>query len=174
VDRFLEDFETRAEAGELPRLMVVHLPNSHTAGRTAGFPAPRAMMAEHDYALGRLVEGVSRTKAWGKTLIVVVEDDAQDGADHMDSHRSVALLASPWVRRGVRDSNLYTSLSALRTIELILGLNPMSQFDASARPFWRSFTATPNPEPYEAVRPQQPLDEANPPGAGGRVRRASL
>jgi hypothetical protein len=129
------------------------------------------MMAEHDYALGRLVEGVSRSAAWAKTLVVVVQDDAQDGADHVDSHRSVALLASPWVRRGVRDPNLYTSLSALRTIELILGLRPMSQFDGAARPFWRSFTATPNLEPFEAVRPEQSFDEPNPAGNGGKVRR---
>ena len=173
VDAFLEDFRARTEAGELPQLMLVYLPNSHTAGRAEGFPTPRAMMAEHDYALGRLVEGVSQTKAWAKTLIVVVQDDAQDGADHLDSHRSIALLASPWARRGIRDPNLYTSLSALRTIELILGLRPMSQFDASARPFWRSFTTEPDLAPYEAVEPNQPLDESNPPGPGGKVRRAA-
>jgi DNA-binding beta-propeller fold protein YncE len=173
VDAFLEDFRARAEAGELPRLMLVHLPNGHTAGRSSGHPTARAMIAEHDYAVGRLVEGVSATKAWGKTLIIVTQDDAQDGADHVDSHRSVCLLAGPWVQRGVRDSNLYTSLSVLRTIEFILGLRPMSQFDASARTFWRSLTPTPNPAPYQAVRPEQPFDEQNPPGTGGRVRRAS-
>jgi hypothetical protein len=153
--------------------MLVYLPGSHTAGRSSGFPTPRAMMAEHDYAIGRLVEGVSRTKDWRKTLIVAVQDDAQDGADHIDSHRSVCLLASPWVQRGVKDSNLYSSLSALRTIEFILGLRPMSQFDASARTLWRSFTSTPDPTPYEAVRPEQPMDEPNPEGTGGRVRRAA-
>ncbi len=173
VDVFLQDFSARADAGELPRLMLVHLPNSHTAGRTQGFPTPRAMMAEHDYALGRLVEGVSRSDAWAKSLVVVVQDDAQDGPDHVDSHRSVVLLASPWVRRGVRDPNLYTSLSALRTIELILGLRPMSQFDASARSFWRSFTTEPDIAPYEAVRPEPAFDEPNAPGSGGRVRRVA-
>ena len=172
VDQFVKDFKARAASGDLPRLMLVHLPNSHTAGRSSGYPTARAMMAEHDFALGRLVEEVSKTQAWAKTLIVVAQDDAQDGPDHVDSHRGVCLLASPWVRRGVKDSNLYTSLSALRTIEFILGLRPMSQFDASARTFWRAFTTAPDPAPYEAVRPEQPFEEQNPEGTGGRVRRA--
>jgi hypothetical protein len=154
--------------------MLVHLPNSHTAGRSSGYPTARAMIGEHDYSLGRLVEGVSKSGAWPKTLIIVAQDDAQDGADHVDSHRSICLLASPWVRRGVLDSNLYTSLSTLRTIEFIFGLRPMSQFDASARTFWRSFTTTPDNAPYEAVGPTQPFDEQNPSGSGGGARRAGV
>jgi len=171
VDEFLADFREQLAAGTLPSLMTVYLPGDHTAGRAPGLPTARAMMAEHDYALGRLIEGVSKSPAWEKTTIFVVEDDAQDGADHVDSHRTVALVAGPYVRRGVVDSTLYSSLSVLRTIELILGLRPMTQFDAAATVMWRAFQAEPSDEPYEAVRPVQSFEEKNPEGSGGAPRR---
>ncbi len=171
VDLFLEDFARLEEAGKLPRLMLVRLPNDHTSGRSPGYPTARAMEAEHDLALGKLVEGVSKSKSWAKTAIFIVEDDAQDGADHIDSHRTVALVAGPYVKRGLVDSTFYSSLSMLRTIELILGLRPMTQFDATATPMWRSFTAEPDATAYEAVEPEQSLDEQNPPAQGGAPRR---
>ncbi len=171
VEIFLEDFARLEAQGKLPRLLLVRLPNDHTAGRSPGFPTARAMMAEHDLALGKLVEGVSNSDSWSKTAIFVVEDDAQDGADHIDSHRSVALLAGPYVRRGFVDSTFYSTLSVLRTAELLLGLRPMTQFDAAATPLWRSFTAEPNLEPYRAVEPKQDIEERNPAGAGGAPRR---
>lgn len=171
VDVFLADWKRMEAAGELPSLLLVYLPNDHTAGRSPGYPTARAMMAEHDYALGRLIEGVSRSASWSQTAVFVMEDDAQDGADHLDSHRSVAFIASPYAQRGVKDSAFYSTLSVLRTIELILGLNPMTQFDAAALPMWRSFTPQSEPKPYEAIRPKQAFDELNPAGQGGQPRR---
>ncbi len=171
VDAFLRDFERLEAAGELPRLMMVRLPGDHTAGREPGKKTPRAMMAEHDLALGRLVEAVSRSKSWGKMALFIVEDDAQDGADHVDSHRSPAFVVSPHAKRGVVDSTLYTTASVLRTIGLILGLRPMTQFDAAATPMADAFRPEPDPTPYEAVEPRVDLDEVNPPGPRGRSRR---
>jgi hypothetical protein len=129
------------------------------------------MMAEHDYALGRLVEAVTKSKSWPQTAIFVVEDDAQDGADHIDSHRAPAFVISPYARRGFVDNTLYSTPSVLRTIELILGLRPMTQFDAAAPPLAAAFTRQPDNAFYEAVRPKQSFDEKNPPGDGGQPRR---
>ncbi len=171
VDLFLADWKRLEAAGQLPALALVYLPNDHTAGRSPGYPTAKAMMAEHDYALGRLIEGVSQSASWPQTAVFVMEDDAQDGADHVDSHRSLGFIASPYAKRAVKDSTFYSTPSVLRTIELILGLNPMTQFDAAALPMWRSFTAEPNAAPYEAVLPKQAFDEANPAGEGGQPRR---
>lgn len=174
VDQFLADWERLEQAGTLPSLMLVYLPNDHTAGRSPGYPSARAMMAEHDYALGRLIEGVSRTASWASTVVFVIEDDAQDGADHIDSHRSIAFVASPYAKRGAKDSTFYSTPSVLRTVGLILGLRPMTQFDAAALPMWRSFAAEPNVEPYEAVRPKQEFDQQNPAGSGALPRRVQM
>jgi YVTN family beta-propeller protein len=171
VDEFLRELGEFEAKGELPRLMLVRLPNDHTAGRAPDKATARAMMAEHDYALGRLVEGVSKSKFWSQTAIFIVEDDAQDGADHVDSHRAPAFVVSPYSRRGLVDSSFYSTLSVLRTIELILGLRPMTQFDAAAPPLAAAFRSDPNATPYEAVRPKQSLDEKNPAGEGGLPRR---
>ena len=171
VDLFLADWKRLEAAGELPSLLLVYLPNDHTAGRSPGFPTASAMLAEHDYALGRLIEGISQSASWPQTAVFVMEDDAQDGADHVDSHRSLAFIASPYAKRNAKDSTFYSTPSVLRTIELILGLNPMTQFDAAALPMWRSFTSQPEPKPYEAVRPKQAFDELNPAGQGGQPRR---
>ena len=174
VEAFLTDLEGRIAAGAVPRLMLVRLPNDHTAGRAPGALTTEAMMAEHDLALGNLVEGVSRSKIWPQTAIFIVEDDAQDGADPVDSHRTVALAASPYVRRGARDSTFYSTVSMLRTMELILGLRPMTQFDAAATPMWQAFQAEANAAPYEALEPEQSIEERNPAGEGAQPRRVSL
>jgi hypothetical protein len=110
------------------------------------------MVAENDVALGRLVEAVSRSRFWRESAIFVLEDDAQNGPDHVDAHRSVLLVASPWARRGAVDSTLYTTSGVLRTIELLFGLPPMSQYDAAATPLFAAFSAKPDPAPY-SVRP---------------------
>ena len=154
--------------------MLIRLPGDHTAGREPGKPTAAAMMAEHDFALGRLVEAVSHSSAWPRTAIFVVEDDAQDGADHLDAHRAPAFVVSPYVRRRFRDSTRYSSVSVLRTIELILGLRPMTQFDAAARPLSRAFQTKPDLRPYTAVKPGIDFGERNPPGPGGRARRVEL
>lgn len=171
VDEFLREFAEYDAKGELPRLMLVRLPNGHTAGRAPGKPTAMAMMADHDYALGRLVEAVSKSRFWPQTAIFIVEDDAQDGADHIDSHRAPAFVVGPYARRGFIDSTFYSTASFLRTIELILGLRPMTQFDAAAPPLATAFMADPNATPYEAVRPKQSLEDKNPSGEGGQPRR---
>ena len=174
VEEFLREYAELESKGELPRLTLIRLPGDHTAGREPGKPTAAAMMAEHDFALGRLVEAVSHSSAWPRTAIFVVEDDAQDGADHLDAHRAPAFVVSPYVRRRFRDSTRYSSVSVLRTIELILGLRPMTQFDAAARPLSRAFQTKPDLRPYTAVKPAIDFGERNPPGPGGRARRVEL
>jgi phospholipase C len=123
-------------------------------------------MADNDLALGMIVEAVSKSKFWAKTAIFVLEDDAQNGPDHVDSHRSPAYVISPYTRRsGIIDSTHYNTTSMLRTMELILGLRPMTHFDAAATPMWRAFTAKADTAAYSAVRPQHRLDERNPANA---------
>ena len=126
----------------MPRLQIVRLPNDHTVGAVTGKRTPTAFVAENDLALGRLVEAVSHSKFWAQTAIFVVEDDAQNGPDHVDAHRSIAFVISPHARRGAVDSTMYSTSSMLRTMELILGLKPMSQFDAAATPMFNSFQAS--------------------------------
>jgi hypothetical protein len=146
--RFLEKVREWEAAGSMPRLIVLRLPNDHTSGTRPGAPTPTAMVADNDLALGQVVEGLSRSKFWPKLAIFVVEDDAQNGSDHVDAHRTVALAISPYVKRKTVDSSLYSTSSMLRTMELILGLDPMSQFDAAARPMYGSFGNAADLTPY--------------------------
>jgi YVTN family beta-propeller protein len=169
-DRFeiwLEEFRRFERDGGLPRLNIIRLGNDHTAGTRPGSRTPRAMVAENDLALGRLVEAISASRFWPSSAVFVLEDDAQNGPDHVDAHRSVLLVASPWARRGVVDSRQYTTSGVLRTIELILGLPPMSQYDAAARPLHAAFTDQPDPRPYRTRPARVPLDEWNGPDAPG-------
>lgn len=165
MDRWLQEFRQFEEGGNLPALQVVRLPNDHTAGTRPGAKTPRATVADNDWALGRLVEAVSRSRYWKDTAIFVLEDDAQNGPDHVDSHRSICLVLSAYSKRGVVDSTMYNTVSVLRTIGLILGLEPMSQFDAGADPMHGVFSATADLRPYAAIKPQVNLDEVNPPDA---------
>jgi hypothetical protein len=151
----------------MPRFMVMHLPNDHTSGTRKGKPTPRAYVADNDLALGRIVEGVSRSRFWKDTAIFVIEDDAQNGPDHVDAHRTVALVISPYTKRGFVDSMPYSTSSLARTVELILGLEPMSQFDAAARPMYASFQAKPDRTPYTHVVPEVDLTERNTAAAWG-------
>ena len=136
VDRFLEELKGFEQKGEMPRFIVLRLPNDHTAGTRVGGLTPTAYVGDNDLALGRLVEAISTSRFWKETAIFVVEDDAQNGSDHVDAHRTVALVVSPYTRGSHVDSTLYSTSSMLRTMELILGLKPMSQFDAAARPMY--------------------------------------
>jgi DNA-binding beta-propeller fold protein YncE len=165
ADRFIAELKRFEAEGEMPRLQIVRLPNDHTAGARAGKPTPTVMVADNDLALGRVMEAVSNSKFWPQTAVFVIEDDAQNGPDHVDAHRVVALVASPYCRRGVVDSNLYSTSSMLRTMELILGLQPMSQFDAAARPMYASFQKTPDLRPYTPRQPKVDWEARNP-GAG--------
>jgi Phosphoesterase family len=173
IDVWLQEFQRFEREGGLPRLNIVRLGNDHTAGTSPGRRTPRAMVAENDLALGRLVEAISKSRYWPESAIFVLEDDAQNGPDHVDAHRSVLLMASPWARRGSVDSTLYTTSGVLRTIELVLGLPPMSQYDAAASPLFAAFATKPEPLPFAARPAGVPLDERNredAPGAQASLR----
>jgi hypothetical protein len=167
ADRFVAELARFEREGEMPRLQIVRLPNDHTSGASPGKLTPTAFMAENDLAFGRIVEAVSRSRYWPTTAIFVVEDDAQNGSDHVDAHRTIAFMISPWTRRGAVDSTLYSTSSMLRSIELILGLEPMSQFDAAALPMVRSFAKTADPAPYACRPAGVDLDERNVASAWG-------
>jgi DNA-binding beta-propeller fold protein YncE len=169
VDRWLDEFKQFEAAGTVPQLSIMRLPNDHTAGTRAGSPTPRAMVADNDLALGRIVEAISGSSVWKDSAVFVLEDDAQSGPDHVDSHRSVLLVASPFAKRAAVDHTLYTTSGVLRTIELILGLAPMSQYDAAAAPLYNAFTGTPNLASYTRTVPRVPLDEKNLTSAFGSV-----
>ena len=174
VDAWQAEFEAFVGSGTLPALLILHLPNDHTAGTRPGFPTPKSMVADNDLALGRIVETVSRSAVWRETAIFVIEDDAQNGPDHVNAHRTVCLIASPYIQPGLVDDTPYSTVSMLRTIELMLGLPPMSQFDAAASPMVRPFTDTPRVVPYEARTPRQRRDEVNGADAYGAAESVSL
>ena len=171
ADVFLKEFEQFVRDGRMPRLIVMRLPNDHTAGARAGAPTPRAYMADNDLALGRVVEAISRSPFWRSTAIFVVEDDAQNGPDHVDSHRTPFWVISPWARPGVHHRFTNTT-DVVLTMEEILGLGSLSQFDYYGRPLRDVWTDTPDLTPYTALIPEVPLDERNPTtGRGARESR---
>ncbi|MGE5419059.1 MAG: bifunctional YncE family protein/alkaline phosphatase family protein [Chloroflexota bacterium] len=151
------------EGDSLPELMIVALPNDHTNGSRPGFPTPRAFVADNDYALGKIVEAFSRSRFWENTVIFVVEDDSQNGWDHVSAYRTVALVISPYSRLGTVNHNYYTQPSMVRTIEQILGLPPMNVQDAIANTMKECFSDNINLTTYNALPPNIPLDELNPP-----------
>jgi hypothetical protein len=166
VDLWLREFRAFLAKRSFPRLSIVRLGNDHTVGTKRGAKTPRAMVADNDLALGRLVEAVSTSPIWKETAIFVVEDDAQNGPDHVDSHRTLALVISPYTRRGgAVDSTLYSTTSMLRTMELILGLPPLSQHDAAATPMTNAFRDDPDPTPFRHLPVPVDLYETNPDGA---------
>jgi len=164
ADRFIAELHRFEKTGDMPQLQILRLPNDHTEAAKAGALSPRSMVAQNDLAVGRLVEAVSHSKFWPQTAIFVVEDDAQNGPDHVDAHRTEALVISPYVKRHSVDSSAYTSCSILATIEKILGIGAMSQFDAAALPMRASFGAAADLAPYTAVPAQISLEERNPAG----------
>jgi len=164
---FLAELAEYEKTGNMPRLIVMRLGNDHTAGAAAGKISPLSYAADNDYALGMLVEGVAKSRFWTSTAIFVLEDDAQNGPDHVDSHRSPAFVISSYVKRHTVDGTMYNTTSMLRTIEFLLGLRPMTQFDAAARPMTASFQMTPDPAGYTAEKPRIPLDRRNPPDGPG-------
>jgi YVTN family beta-propeller protein len=163
ADGFLKEFADFEKNGNLPDLVVLLLYNDHTEGTTPGFPTPRAQVADNDLALGRVVEAISKSRYWKESAIFVTEDDSQDGTDHVDGHRTVGLVISPYVRHHVVDSTFYTIINMFRTIEQILGIAPMNQFDLAAEPMFSLFTSTPDLTPYASIPNNVPLDEMNPP-----------
>jgi len=161
AERFIAELKRWEGEGKLPQFIVMRLPNDHTSGARVGKPTPTAMVADNDLALGMVVEAISKSKFWKETAIFVVEDDAQNGPDHVDAHRTVALVISPYTRRKAVDSTMYSTASMLRTMELILGLKPMSQFDAAARPMYNSFQPTPDFRPYDHLPANVDLNAKN-------------
>ena len=170
LEVWLAAFGRWVAAGEMPALQILHLPSDHTAGATPGMRTPRAMVADNDLALGRIVEALSRSPFWKSTVVFVMEDDAQDGPDHVDSHRSPLFVVSAYNRFGVTHRFTNTT-DVLRTMEEILGLDALSQFDYYGRPLRDIWSDTPDSSPYLALTPAVPLDERNP--RGGRAARES-
>ncbi|HEX5410842.1 MAG TPA: bifunctional YncE family protein/alkaline phosphatase family protein [Terriglobia bacterium] len=157
--KYLSGWET---SGTMPNLVLMQLPSDHTAGTRPGVSTPKAMVADNDWALGQIVERLTRSRFWKNMAIFVVEDDAQAGIDHVDGHRTVALAISPYIRRGEVDSTYYSHLSMLKTIERMLGLSTLSIFDLISDDMRNSFQEAPDFTPYTAVEPKQSIFEMNP------------
>jgi YVTN family beta-propeller protein len=162
ADFILNELAEFEKKGEFPQLVIVCLPNDHTSGTSAGWATPRACIADNDLAFGRIVEGLSRSRFWKEMAIFAIEDDPQAGWDHVSGYRTISFCISPYAKRGAVVSTQYNTTSILRTIEQILGLPPMNQFDASATPMFDCFSGTPDFTPYTALPANVPLDELNP------------
>jgi len=160
-EKWQEDFDSLLAIDAIPQFSSIRLPNDHTAGARVGMPTPRAMVAENDLALGKMIEHISNSRIWGESAVFVLEDDAQNGPDHVDAHRSTAFIASPYAKRNAGVSTMYSTTSMLRTIELILGLPPMSQYDAASTPMWECFTASPDLTPFVALDATYDIHEMN-------------
>ncbi len=160
-DVFVKEYDAFAKAGKMPKFIVMSLGEDHTSGTTTGAFTPKACVASNDLALGRLVEHVSHGPLWNETAIFVIEDDAQNGPDHVDAHRTVGLVISPYTKRKHVDSHQYGTVSMIRTMELILGLEPLSQYDAAARPMFHSFTNKPELAAFKHEPAQIDLNEKN-------------
>jgi Uncharacterized conserved protein len=161
VDEWAKEYTQYEKDGNLPRFETVYLPNDHTEGTSLGHPTPQAYLAQNDLALGKLVDTVSHSKDWKSTAIFVTEDDPGNGIDHVESHRQEGLVISPYTQTGKVDSFFYDQMSMYRTMEMILGLKPMTQYDASAIPMLNSFTSQPNFSAYDAAQPTYPLNAIN-------------
>ena len=161
AESFIKRLKQFEAEDNLPSFITMHLPNDHTAGTRVGKLTPTAMVAQNDAALGKVVEAITKSKFWPQCAIFVIQDDVQNGSDHVDAHRSVALAISPYIRRGAVDSTLYSTSSMLRTMELIIGVEPMTQFDAAARPMYNAFDATPDTTPFEALPPRIDITATN-------------
>jgi YVTN family beta-propeller protein len=166
---FADSVDSWDRQGRFPDLVILYLPRDHTLGRRAGRWTPRAMVAENDLAVGRVVDRLSRSPAWKSLALFALEDDAQNGPDHVDAHRSVLLLASPWARRGAVDSTFYTTSSVLRTIGLLLALPPLSQYDAGAAPLWNAFAPRADTTPFAGLPARWSLEERNPTAFRSRI-----
>jgi len=158
---FLKEYRQFEKEDKMPRFIVMSLGEDHTTGTQPGTYTPQACVASNDLALGRLVEAVTKSKYWKETAIFVIEDDAQNGPDHVDAHRTVGLVISPYSKRHCVDSTQYSTVSMIRTMELVLGLPPLSQYDAAARPMYASFTEQADLTPYTHEQARIDLEEKN-------------
>ncbi len=167
ADVFIAELREYEKKGDLPRFMVMSLGENHTNGTRPGSFTPKACVAANDVAVGKIVEACSQSRFWKEMAIFVIEDDAQNGPDHVDAHRTAALVISPYAQRRALDSTFYTTVSMLRTMELILGLPPMSQYDAAATPMYASFTSQPDFAAYKSLPARIDLTARNPENAFG-------
>jgi DNA-binding beta-propeller fold protein YncE len=166
VDEWQREFKEFERNGNLPALTIMRLPNDHTSGTRPGVLTPQAYVAQNDHALGRIVDAVSHSRYWGSTVILAIEDDAQNGPDHVDDQRTTFYLASSYAAPGVHHAQ-YTTSSVLRTVELLLGLPPMTIYDALAAPMYDAFNLQPDMRPYDAITPQIDDTTKNSPHAYG-------
>ena len=155
------DFDSLIAINAVPHFNSVRFGSDHTVGMAVGKPTPFACVADNDLAVGLFIEHLSQSSIWNESAVFIVEDDAQNGPDHVDAHRSNALVISPYTKRKFVDHTLYSTSGMLRTMELILGLPPMSQYDAAAMPMWRSFTSTPNYSKYQSLLSSVNLNDLN-------------
>jgi hypothetical protein len=162
ASEFIKELNKYDREGGFPNLSIICLPNDHTSGTKAGFPTPAAHVADNDLAFGKIIEALSRSRFWRETVVFAIEDDPQNGWDHVSGYRTTAYVASPYTKRGAVVSTPYNTTSILRTIEQILGLPPMNQFDATATPLFDCFTDRPDFTAFAAVPNNIPLDQMNP------------
>ena len=158
---FKKELKGFEKDGDFPNFIIMELPNNHTSGTSPGMPTPRAAVADNDLALGQIVEAISNSKFWKETCIFVTEDDPQAGLDHVDGHRTVGLVISPYTKRGKVISTYYSQINMVRTMENILGTSTMNQLDLPADPMLDCFTNEPDFTPYKAIRNNIPLDQLN-------------
>ncbi len=161
VNQWIRDFDSMVVINKVPQLSTLRIINDHTEGLAKGRPTPYAHVADNDWAVGLFLEHLSKSPIWKESVVFILEDDAQNGADHVDAHRSPVYVAGPYVKRNFVDHSMYSTASVLHTIELILGLPPMSQYDAAATPLWNCFTATPDLTPFQSVASNVDLKEVN-------------
>ena len=173
ADIYLRELAGFVVKGAMPQLQIIRLPNDHTAGASANKPTPQAHFADNDLALGRIIEGISKTKFWASTAVFVLEDDAQNGPDHVDSHRSLLLVISPWSQPGVQHRFVNTT-DAIATMEALLGLDALSPFDHYGRPLREIWRTRPDVRPYAAMMPATSLTERNPSRGTGAIESRKL
>jgi hypothetical protein len=161
VNQWKRDFDSLVAINALPQLNTFRIINDHTEGMSIGRPTPFAHTADNDLAVGMFVDYLSKSPVWKESVVFILEDDAQNGPDHVDAHRSPAYVVGPYVKRNFVDHTPYTTSGILRTMELILGVAPMSQFDAGATPLWRCFTPTPNFKTFNAIPSNINLSDKN-------------
>jgi hypothetical protein len=171
---FIDDLHKAEQTGHWWQFMVMSLPEDHTHGLSAGSFTPRATVGSNDLALGRMVDAVTHSRFWPETAIFVIEDDAQNGPDHVDAHRTVGLVISPYTKHGLVDSTHYTTASMVRTMELILGLPTMTQYDRAATPMYRCFQPQAKLWAYDVVTPKTDLEAKNPDTGPGALASAKL
>ncbi|MGE5430987.1 MAG: alkaline phosphatase family protein [Syntrophomonadaceae bacterium] len=174
IKQWTKEFDEYEKNGGLPEFQVLRLPNDHTSGTSANRLTPIAYAAQNDLAVGMLVERISHSKYWNESAIFIIEDDAQNGPDHIDAHRTEALVISPYTKHKFVDHDMYSTSSMVRTMELILGLPPMSQYDASARPMYNSFSSEADLVTYTALKANVDLNEKNKKSSFGQLKSGKM